>query len=160
MRRIRLVQLLAVLGLALAVGLVTPAGAQFVSNFIGRTFTSNAPTGVNGFACKVNGCRVDLGTGASDYLQSDGAVVYTPTAFRAIAGLRSSTWLYWDTATNYGTCSAAVEGLAYRQSGTGGTGTLQTTRLCVCVSDGAASPAYTWRNIITGTAGTSTVCNP
>jgi len=65
------------LALGSAVGYVTPAGAQWVTNFLGRTFTSSAPTGINGFACRVNGCRVDLGTGASDYLYSDGVSVTT-----------------------------------------------------------------------------------
>ncbi|MBK9497110.1 MAG: hypothetical protein IPO08_21865, partial [Xanthomonadales bacterium] len=66
-----------VLGLALAVGLVTPAGAQFVSQYLARTFTSSAPSGVNGFVCKTAGCRVDLGPGANDFWYSDGASIKT-----------------------------------------------------------------------------------
>lgn len=34
--------------------------------------TSSVGSGVNGFACATSGCRYDLGTGASDYFDSDG----------------------------------------------------------------------------------------
>jgi len=37
--------------------------------------SSSVASGSNGFACTTNGCRVDLGTGASDYLYSDGTNV-------------------------------------------------------------------------------------
>jgi len=63
------------IAVALAAALVviaTPAGAQWVTNFFGRTFTSSAPSGVNGFACKVSGCRIDLGPGAGDHMYGSG----------------------------------------------------------------------------------------
>lgn len=57
------------------------------------------------------------------------------------------------------TCSSANEGLVIRAASTGGTGTSARTRLCICTSDGAASPAYAWQNIATGTVGNTTDCN-
>lgn len=44
-------------------------------------FTSTAGSGANGFECTTSGCRVDLGTGASDYLYSDGTNVFTNADF-------------------------------------------------------------------------------
>ena len=41
----------------------------------GAGFTSAAASGTNGFACTTNGCRFDLGSGASDYASSDGTTV-------------------------------------------------------------------------------------
>jgi len=80
---------------ALAAALVviaTPAGAQWVTNFIGRTFTSSAPSGVNGFACKTTGCRVDFGPGASDHLEATTAInIQTPGSITALQGLTSGT---------------------------------------------------------------------
>lgn len=240
MRRIRLLQLVAVVALAVLIGYTGPAAAQFVSNYIGRNFTSTAPSGVNGFACKTNGCRVDLGSGPTDYLYSDGANVQVASTLvaagnlQATAGLLSSgagpmsvrgtgadgasaigvklynsaalvttgakiASFYSDNgvterayvdkdggftttgasghvvATGYlkatlgvvlttgqalPTCAVAYEGAIYRLTGTGGTGTLAQTRLCACVSDGAASPIYSWRNLISGVAGNATTCNP
>lgn len=52
---------------------------------------SSVASGSNGFACTANGCRIDLGAGANDYLYSDGAAIITPTTlyaptFGAVAG--------------------------------------------------------------------------
>ncbi|MBK9519382.1 MAG: hypothetical protein IPO09_18990 [Anaeromyxobacter sp.] len=156
----------ALAAVALVVALWTaPAGAQFVSNYLGRTFTSSAPSGSNGFACRTSGCRLDLGTGASDYLTSDGANIVTPAILVVGTAQPTQSWLgpaqfRLGTTMALATCVSALEGVMYRQSGTGGTNTLAQTRFCVCVSDGAASPVYSWRNLISGTAGNSTTCNP
>lgn len=61
--------------------------------------------------------------------------------------------------TNIGTCNAGAEGVIRQDRLAGGT-TGARTRLCLCTSDGAGSPAYAWQNIISGTVGTSSVCDP
>lgn len=125
------------------------------------TFTSSAPSGSNGFVCRTTGCRIDLGTGTNDYWYSDGAnvrtagaVVYGNNAFVADTGFRMSA------GTSLVTCNSGTEGTVYRLTGTGGTNSGSQTRFCACVSDGAASPTYSWRNLISGTAGNATTCNP
>lgn len=40
-------------------------------------YVSGAGSGTNGFACTVNGCRMDLGNGANDYWYSDGSTIIT-----------------------------------------------------------------------------------
>jgi len=55
------------------------------------------------------------------------------------------------------TCSSSLEGVLKRDYAAGGTTGLR-TRLCICTSDGGGTPAYAWRNLATGTVGTSTTC--
>lgn len=55
-------------------------------------------------------------------------------------------------------CSAGNEGKIRRDSAGGGT-TGHRTKICLCTSDGAGTPAYAWQNIISGTVGTTTACN-
>ncbi|QSQ14032.1 hypothetical protein [Myxococcus landrumensis] len=55
-------------------------------------------------------------------------------------------------ATTLKTCTSALEGTL--QSLTFAAGSGNTTRLCYCTSDGAASPAYHWQNVATGFIGT------
>lgn len=45
-----------------------------------KSATFNQANGSNAIALSTNGARVDLGTGASDYLSSDGTNIVTPTA--------------------------------------------------------------------------------
>jgi hypothetical protein len=59
------------------------AGVVWSAGTIATLFESDAPSGSNGFACRTNGCRVDLGTGANDYFYSDGAALNTPGTFYA-----------------------------------------------------------------------------
>jgi hypothetical protein len=61
------------------------------------------------------------------------------------------------TAAALGTCNAAKVNVLKIDYSSGGT-TGSPTRLCACVSDGAGTPGYTWRNVFTGSAGTSTTC--
>jgi len=89
MRRFYLTGILGALALAASLA-VAPASAQFISQHFGRTFTSTAPSGVNGFACRANGCRVDLGTGASDHLTSDGTSVRAPGTIASDVGSGSN----------------------------------------------------------------------
>lgn len=125
------------------------------------TFTSSAPSGSNGFVCRNTGCRIDLGAGTNDYWTSDGTNLSTPGVIVfGNAGFIADTGLRISAGRSLVTCNSATEGTIYRLTGTGGTNTLSQTRLCVCVSDGAASPVYQWRNVLTGTAGNSTTCNP
>lgn len=61
-------------------------------------------------------------------------------------------------ATSIGTCNAGAEGVTRRDSAGGGT-TGHRTKLCLCTSDGAGTPAYAWTNLASGTVGTTTACN-
>lgn len=56
-------------------------------------------------------------------------------------------------------CSAGNEGKIRRDTAAGGTSGAR-TRICLCTSDGAGTPAYAWQNIVSGTVGTTTACNP
>lgn len=56
------------------------------------------------------------------------------------------------------TCTSALERTEAWDSTAGGTNTGARSRKCACTSDGAASPAYAWRNAHTGTVGTTTTC--
>jgi len=61
-------------------------------------------------------------------------------------------------ATAVGTCNSGAEGVMRRDSAGGGT-TGHRTKVCLCTSDGAGTPAYAWTNLGSGTVGTSTACN-
>lgn len=50
---------------------------QATSWLVSGPMTSLSGSGTNGFACLTNGCRLDLGAGANDYVASDGSSVYT-----------------------------------------------------------------------------------
>lgn len=56
------------------------------------------------------------------------------------------------------TCNAGNHGLIIRDTLTGDASDGKRTKLCLCTSDGAASPAYAWQNLATGTVGTTTTC--
>lgn len=69
----------------------------------------------------------------------------------------AAVYVNFSTPTALPTCNAGAEGKIYRVSATGGTSTTKRTKICLCTSDGAASPAYAWQNVITGTmSGTPT----
>lgn len=57
------------------------------------------------------------------------------------------------------TCGASTEGMARVDGASGGTSGAR-TRLCLCTSDGAGTPAYAWQNVESGTVGTTTTCSP
>jgi len=234
-RRFALLGFTAAVVLALA-ALSFPASAQFVSQYIARTFTSTAPSGVTGFGCRTNGCRIDFGAGLFDYMSSDGngiiqgaghfqadsirTQLVTRTAAAELslrgnvadgasavalklgnanalsttgakiaafyndanvterayidkdgnawlsgvvtgaAGVSTQGSLRMTTGVALPTCAPGVEGYIYRQAGSGGTNTGLVTKLCLCTSNGAVSPVYSWQNIVVGTTGTSTTCPP
>jgi hypothetical protein len=56
------------------------------------------------------------------------------------------------------TCAAAYEGMVSLDVASGSTTTSKRTKFCLCTSDGAASPAYAWQNLATGTLGNTTTC--
>lgn len=58
------------------------------------------------------------------------------------------------------TCASNFERYIAFDTTSGGTGTTAVSRYCVCTSDGAASPTYTWRNLYNGNNGTATTCPP
>lgn len=53
------------------------------------------------------------------------------------------------------TCSVTIEGTQELDS-LSGAATGKQTKLCLCVSNGSSS--YAWRNLVTGTLGTTTTC--
>lgn len=55
------------------------------------------------------------------------------------------------------TCAAATEGLIARDAAAGGSSGSR-TRICICTSDGAATPAYAWQNVGSGSLGNATTC--
>lgn len=231
----RALTLVGILGLVATAALMLgrPAGAQVLGgsavNATGRSnrtlsaprYVSTAASGSNGFACTVDGCRFDLGTGANDYwysasgnLTTPGAIVSTGgsvsgTAFAAYGtasavlrggigdgataigvkiqnfnalttpgakivsfysdngttekasidkdgvvnasggfssplAISSALRLHLTASPALPTCTAGFEGGLYRQSG--GTSGAR-TKLCLCTSDGAGTPAYAWKNI-------------
>lgn len=75
------------------------------------------------------------------------------------SGVLSVTGGFTPAAVALPTCAAGVEGRIVRDTLAGGT-TGARTRVCLCTSDGAGSPAYAWQNIVSGTVGTTTTCSP
>lgn len=126
--------------------------------------TVTAPSGTNGIVLNT-GARIDLGSGANDYIRSNGSDVTFDGPVVAASSLQVvGTFVAASNitvnGTSIGTCASGVEGAVRRQTGTGGTNSGSQTRFCACVSDGAASPTFSWRNLISGTAGNATTCNP
>jgi hypothetical protein len=54
------------------------------------------------------------------------------------------------------TCNSANEGAVQRQGGAAGSAVR--TKLCLCTSDGAATPTYAWQNIASAAVGNATTC--
>lgn len=50
-------------------------GSNLLSLGSSGALTSAAASGSNGFACATNGCRIDFGSGAADYITSDGTAL-------------------------------------------------------------------------------------
>lgn len=59
--------------------------------------------------------------------------------------------------TTLETCAAGIE-WQMRADAASGVSTGHRSRVCLCTSDGAGSPAYAWENITSGTIGTTTTC--
>lgn len=63
-----------------------------------------------------------------------------------------------------GTCAAGLEGQIAWVASTGGTNSGAMTKLCLCQSDGAASPTYAWQRLndpsltLAGSKGNTTTC--
>lgn len=55
------------------------------------------------------------------------------------------------------TCASGTEGAIARDTAAGGTSGKR-TKLCLCTSDGAGTPAYAWQNLATSTLGNTTTC--
>jgi hypothetical protein len=129
------------------------------SGSVAVPITSSVASGVNAFACSVNGCRFDLGTGANDHLTSDGTSILTPGGFTA-GGLAASRLTLSPTA-GLATCAAGTVG---RHEIVSVAGSGNRTKECLCTSDNAASPAYAWKNITSvfaseaASIGTTTTC--
>lgn len=79
------------------------------------------------------------------YLDKDGMMVAPYFRLSAVGGLAN--------------CSSALEGEVIIGGSTGGTSGAR-TRLCLCTSDGAGTPAYAWVNVVSGTVGNASTCSP
>lgn len=215
---------------ALAAGVSKPSAVSgsgtSTTQITAPNYVSTAASGSNGFACTVDGCRIDLGTGANDYWYSDGtspaspgtvvaaffrtsgagglfsgstgqpvilrgqvvdggtaAKVYNVSALTTgeiiafysdagstkkgqisaagragwVGGMTTDIDVRWTATVAIPTCAAGVEGAVYRNSG--GTSGAR-TKLCLCTSDGAGTPAYAWKNIsVSGGTDASTIGN-
>jgi hypothetical protein len=142
---------------------------------VAAKFTSTVATNGVAFKC-VNNCAIDLGSGANDWISSNGTSVVigqgglsvyggsitttggTPLYLSGTGAVNMTTGININL-TAIGTCDSTKEGDVRRMTGTGGTGTTLRTRMCICTSDGAASPAYAWMNLVSGTVGNSTTCS-
>jgi hypothetical protein len=78
-----------------------------------------------------------------------------PVGSGTFVPLVASDGMKW-TGFGLGTCNSTKERAVVIPNDSGGT-TGHRTRMCLCASDGAATPAYYWVNNL-GTAGTSTTC--
>lgn len=54
------------------------------------------------------------------------------------------------------TCNSSNEGAVQRQGGVAGSSVR--TKLCLCTSDGAATPVYAWQNLASAAVGDTTTC--
>jgi hypothetical protein len=145
------------------------ASPVFTGSATAPAFSSTAASGSNAFGVTTNGARVDFGAGANDYASSDGTTVtfagpISTTTINASSGtvpmLTVSNFLSWSGAydlVSFG-CDSSREGRMMRAQSTGGTNSGARTKLCVCTSDGAASPSYAWQNLASGAVGTTTTC--
>jgi hypothetical protein len=115
-----------------------------------NTYLGNAANGSSAFAHKF---------GANTTLSTDGARIagfYSDAnstlrfSVHASGGIQS-------TSATLATCNSGNEGRIDRDVAAG-VSTGNRTRICVCTSDGAGTPAYAWRNLATGNVGTSTTC--
>jgi hypothetical protein len=185
--------------------------AQLLENRLRlNSLTLTIGSGLNAIQLQT-GSRLDLGSGANDYLYSDGSYVYTPTLFGAstffatvttpgfvslygangtkfcpgadtacftsngtvitatyltgtdyyvqtinAVNSTSTNAIRWGAKTTLDTCSSTIEGATQRQGGAASSGVR--TKLCLCTSDGAATPAYAWQNIATAAVGNATTC--
>lgn len=161
----RLAFFIAVLFALLAPELASAQGITNASRPVASRFTSTAPSGTIAYGVPF-GSFVYWGTPGVNghYLYQTGADAWNfggpAQTYVMSAGYLSGVFGATLSGTAIGTCSVTIEGRIVRQTGTGGTNSGSQTRLCACVSDGAASPTYSWRNLVSGTAGNATTCNP
>lgn len=100
----------------------------------------------------------DQGDGFGGKQGSFGAGANYTGNFNTTGGITADSYLK-TSGTLIGTCNSLSERQLKSDSLAGGTSGAR-TRLCMCTSDGAGTPAYAWVNIVSGTVGTSTACNP
>jgi hypothetical protein len=158
----------------------TAAGTGYACSSAVTTCFDPGPGADNGIGTDGSG-RLILGTGAGTTevrIGAAGTVSLTENGNVQISNgallLQNNTVIYNQTAAKpvgvdapfgvqlaakaLGTCASAVERSLVPDAAAGGT-TGARTRLCLCTSDGAGTPAYSWRNIsCPGEAGTTTTC--
>jgi len=138
-----------------------------------KSYTASAASGVSGFACTFNGCRFDIGAGATDYFESNGSTVSTGGSFAVgtgqsvtlrTLGNQGSNPIQSVSSAGFQFFPLSLPGVACG-SGNIGEGTLQVvpassgvndSKVCVCTKSSAGT--FAWRNLVTGTNGTTTTC--
>lgn len=136
--------------------------APIYAHTSGGSFTTSATSFVNvvGNAPATAGVAVVLDNNTT---QTTGTIASFRTGASEKANIAFDGSLL-TTAVNFAvrqlpTCSSNTEGQITRD-GNSGSGALTPTRWCACSSSGALIPVFTWKNIITGTTGTTTTCAP
>lgn len=138
-------------------------GLSTTGSMSATDYSATVASGANAYGVTTNGARIDFGAGASDYASSDGTTVtfagpVASTNLILSSGVLAPTVTVSYSAISGQTCQASREGQIRADALSGQSGTSSRTRVCVCTSDGAASPAYAWMNLTSGTVGTTTTC--
>ncbi len=171
--------LFAALSLGQGFSYAPPASAALTQ----ASYTSSAASGASAFVM-ADGARLCLNATCTHRLQGDGAgtaidlyfnnsvtVEQTSTTHYVLTAARIRGAMSNDTAgaaltvsdaegllisrTSLATCSSTLEG-TLQSDILSGAATGKITKLCYCSSNGSST--YTWRNLMTGTNGTSTTC--
>lgn len=136
-----------------------------ISNIGGVSFNQNGivqgnPLVIMGNSGNVNDTSTQLTLAGSGTPQDAGYLTQwwagSTATYRAF-GIYNDGSPHWQISATLEACRAGLEGLVSRDILAGGT-TGKRTKLCLCTSDGAGSPAYAWQNLATGTVGTDTTC--
>lgn len=141
-----------------AMALLTAVGTGLVLAFVGSPFGSGNG-GVGGGGSGQAGPPLCFSEDCLLYGAADSGVAQVFGGPLAVdAGVLAQT-IGMDPQEALGTCNAAREFQLKADSSSGGT-TGFASRVCVCASDGAATPAYAWVDLASGLTGTATTCFP
>lgn len=137
-------------------------------DMLAKSITLSAASGANAVGVTTDNARIDLGTGGSDYLYSNGSTINTPGVIVATNGYSTSSayqigggnvltasLMRIATPAALPTCSSSTLG-QFSHDSTGGSGAVY-TKICVCRFDGTT---YKWFNAFNPsvTTGTTTTC--
>lgn len=131
-----------------ATSLVWGAGGNSISGTDSAALTLNSTAAVAG--------AVDIRGGNSN---AAAVTLRTGTAIGMTVGLVGTVpavKVANNTAANLPTCNSTIQNYMVIVQDAGGS---VRSRLCLCASDNAGSPAFAWVSLAGGTVGTSTACN-